>query len=58
MIKVRSRIRIFAAAFFTFAVSANVATPAKADDHGGKAQAFEYAVASDMAAAPSGKQYD
>ena len=50
MIKVRSRIRIFAAAFFTFAVSANVATPAKADDHGGKAQAFEYAVASDMAA--------
>ena len=50
MIKVRSTIRIFAAVFFTFALSANIVTSAMADDHGGKPQAFEYAVASDMAA--------
>ena len=50
MIKVRSTIRIFAAVFFTFALSANIVTPAMADDHGGKPQAFEYAAASDMAA--------
>ena len=50
MIKVRSTIRIFAAVFFTFAVSTNIAAPALADDHGGKPQPTEYAVASDMAA--------
>ena len=50
MINIRSTIRIFAAVFFTFAVSANNAAPALADDHGGKIQPTEYAVASDMAA--------
>ena len=49
MINIRSTIRIFAAVFFTFAVSANNAAPALADDHGGKIQPTEYAVASDMA---------
>ncbi len=50
MINIRSTIRIFAAVFFTFAVSANIAAPALADDHGGKPQPTEYAVASDMVA--------
>jgi photosystem II stability/assembly factor-like uncharacterized protein len=50
MINIRSTIRIFAAVFFTFAVSTNIAAPALADDHGGKPQPTEYAVASDMAA--------
>ena len=50
MINIRSTIRIFAAVFFTFAVSTNIAAPALADDHGGKPQPTEYAAASDMAA--------
>ena len=50
MINIRSTIRIFAAVFFTFAVSTNIAAPALADDHGGKPQPTEYAVASDVAA--------
>ena len=39
--------RVCAALFFTFAVATSM--PSAADDHAGKPQAFEYAVASDMA---------
>jgi photosystem II stability/assembly factor-like uncharacterized protein len=49
MINIRLTIRIFAAVFFSFAVSANTAMPAMADNHGGKPEAFEYALASDKA---------
>ncbi len=49
MTNIRLTIRIFAALVFSFALSTNLTPPALADDHGGKPEAFEYAVASDMA---------
>ena len=49
MFNVRLTVRQVAALTFAFAVSAILAVPSLADDHGEKPQAFEYAVASDMA---------
>ena len=49
MFNVRLTVRQVAALTFAFAVSANLAVPSLADDHGEKPQAFEYALPSDMA---------
>ena len=41
--------RKFAASLFIFAIAVSIDHEASADDHGGKPQPYEYAVASDMA---------